>query len=55
MERHEPHYLRKIIEEENLTKYASKAGVTSFQNSVVKTYMKGVNESQLAKKYEVTP
>lgn len=55
MERHEPHYLRKIIEEENLTKYVSKAGVTSFQNSVVKTYMKGVNESQLAKKYEVTP
>lgn len=55
MEKHEPHYLRKIIEEENLTKYASKAGVTSFQNCVVKTYMKGVNESQLAKKYDVTP
>lgn len=47
------YYLRDIIREEELMKYASKAGVTSFQKSVVKTYMKGINESQLAAKYDV--
>ena len=54
MERKKAHYLRDIIREEELMKYASKAGVTSFQKSVVKTYMKGINESQLAAKYDVT-
>lgn len=54
MERKKAHYLRDIIREEELMKYASKAGVTSFQKSVVKTYMKGINESQLATKYDVT-
>ena len=54
MERKKAHYLRDIICEEELMKYASKAGVTSFQKSVVKTYMKGINESQLAAKYYVT-
>ena len=53
MERKKAHYLRDIIREEELMKYASKAGVTSFQKSVVKTYMKGINESQLAAKYDV--
>ena len=54
MERKKAHYLRDIIREEELMKYASKAGVTSFQKSVVKTYMKGINQSQLAAKYDVT-
>ena len=54
MERKKAHYLRDTIREEELMKYASKAGVTSFQKSVVKTYMKGINESQLAAKYDVT-
>lgn len=54
MERKKAHYLRDIIREEELMKYASKAGVISFQKSVVKTYMKGINESQLAAKYNVT-
>lgn len=31
MERKKAHYLRDIIREEELMKYASKAGVTSFQ------------------------
>ena len=34
MERKKAHYLRDIIREEELMKYASKAGVTSFQKSV---------------------
>jgi transposase len=54
MAKNDPHYLRNIIKDENLSKYASRAGATSFQKAVVKTYLKGVNESQLAQKYDVS-
>ena len=47
-----PRY-RQIIEEEGLMKYMSKVGVTSRQKYVLRSYMKGISEGQLAKKYNV--